>query len=161
MKIDFLKKRNSLKKENFSFNPNLYWKIAIFGAFLMIIFAGIFGYYLFSQINKESLSLELNSSGKTSLILCWMAAMAWTVIMRIGRTPEFWRANRCRISIPMAPMRRSPRRSGTSFPRNNWCAVINWKSSRRESGGCGWGSRRSSHLSTFARSQPGPTNLPR
>lgn len=54
-----------------------------------------------------------------------------------------------------------PTEEWNKLSRNNWRAAINWRPSRRESGGCGWGSRRNSRRSIFARSQPGPTNLPR
>jgi len=37
MKIELFKKENSLKKKNFQFNPNLYWRMALLGAFIITI----------------------------------------------------------------------------------------------------------------------------
>ncbi len=53
MKIKFFKKVNNFKKKDFDLNPNLYWKIALGGAFLAIIFSVFFGYSFFMQINND------------------------------------------------------------------------------------------------------------
>jgi len=63
MKINFLKKKNNFKKKDFVFNPNLYWKITIFGIFILMILSFFFGYYLFKQTNQE-IVLQLTDNGE-------------------------------------------------------------------------------------------------
>ena len=54
MKIKFFKKRNSFKRKSFTLNPNLYWKLAVFSTFVIIITSFFFGYYMFKNINTDS-----------------------------------------------------------------------------------------------------------
>ncbi|MEI6280623.1 MAG: hypothetical protein WCP17_01320 [bacterium] len=66
MRIKFFNRRNSFKKKGFVFNPNFYWRIAIFVAILGVIFSFFFGYSLFKQINQESVvSSTANESAQT------------------------------------------------------------------------------------------------
>ena len=56
MKINFLKfkKEKHFEKENFKINPNIFWRI-ILGVFLLLVLAvSFFGFYLFTQSNKEA-----------------------------------------------------------------------------------------------------------
>ena len=68
MKIKFLKKQNNFKKKDFTLNPNLFWKIAVFGTFVLIILAAFFGYYLFGQINKEYALSTVGNSGQVPTV---------------------------------------------------------------------------------------------
>jgi lipid-A-disaccharide synthase-like uncharacterized protein len=68
MNIEFFKKRNNFKKKNFSLNPNLYWKLAVFGGLLMALLAFFFGYYLLNQINTEPVSLNTNNEGQAGMV---------------------------------------------------------------------------------------------
>lgn len=67
MKINFSKKENSLKKKDFTFHPNFYWKIILLCAFVIILFSFLFGYYLFMQTNQESV-LPATNGGEVSLV---------------------------------------------------------------------------------------------
>jgi hypothetical protein len=55
MKINFLKfkKEKVFKKENFDINVNFYWKILLYISLAFIVFAFVFGSYLFLTINKD------------------------------------------------------------------------------------------------------------
>jgi hypothetical protein len=53
MKINFFKKENKFKKENFRLNFNFYWELAIFITFILMLVSLSFGYYVFKQINQE------------------------------------------------------------------------------------------------------------
>ncbi|MFA6077083.1 MAG: hypothetical protein WC735_03345 [Candidatus Paceibacterota bacterium] len=55
MKIKFLKKEKSFKKkkENLLLNINFYWQLAVLFIFVVILLSSFFGYYLFTQTNKE------------------------------------------------------------------------------------------------------------
>lgn len=63
MKIQLFKKEKNFKKKNFQLNPNLYWKIAVFGALIIMILSFFFGYSLFAQINKEPVATGGNGNG--------------------------------------------------------------------------------------------------
>jgi hypothetical protein len=54
MKMEFFKKRNSFKKKNFQFNPNLFWKLALGGSLILILGSFFFSYRLLMKINEES-----------------------------------------------------------------------------------------------------------
>ncbi len=60
MKIKLFKKENNFKKKDFILNFNFYWKIAVFGAFVLILLSFFFGYRLFNQINEESILSSIN-----------------------------------------------------------------------------------------------------
>ncbi len=64
MKIDFLKKNNSFKKKNFSFNPSLYWRFALVVVFSLLVIACIFGYSLFVGTDQESIQPALSDGSK-------------------------------------------------------------------------------------------------
>ena len=68
MKIQFIKKENSFKKKNFVFHPDLYWELAIFIAFIMIILSFFFGYYLFTQINQEPAPSDNNAGAQVPTV---------------------------------------------------------------------------------------------
>ncbi|OGI68840.1 hypothetical protein A3A05_02455 [Candidatus Nomurabacteria bacterium RIFCSPLOWO2_01_FULL_41_12] len=61
--IKFFKKEKSFKKKSLSLNLNLYWKLAIYFVFAMILLSGFYGFYLFTQINKESI-ITLSGGGQ-------------------------------------------------------------------------------------------------
>lgn len=54
MKFQLPKIKKHFKKEGSSIKPDLYWKIILNLAFVLIILFCIFGFYNFSRINKES-----------------------------------------------------------------------------------------------------------
>jgi hypothetical protein len=54
MKIKIFKKEKNFKKKDFRLNPNLFWKLALFGALAIIIFSFFFGLSLFNRINDDS-----------------------------------------------------------------------------------------------------------
>ena len=68
MKIKIFKKENNFKKKNFDFNPNFYWKLALFITFIVIILAIFFGYNLFRQINKEPILPAMNTIGQVPIV---------------------------------------------------------------------------------------------
>lgn len=68
MKIKFFKKEKSFKKKESTFNLNLYWEIALFGASIMILSSFFFGYILFTQTNQDSASLNNNISGQVPTV---------------------------------------------------------------------------------------------
>ena len=68
MKIEFFKKQNNFKKKDFTPNPGLYWKIAVFGTFFLITLVALFGYYLFAQINQEFVLPATNESGQVPTV---------------------------------------------------------------------------------------------
>jgi hypothetical protein len=49
----FLKKQKKFEKKDFMLDAFFYWKLAVLGAFLMIILFFFFGFYLFTKINRE------------------------------------------------------------------------------------------------------------
>jgi hypothetical protein len=68
MKIEFFKKRNNFKKKKSDFNPNFYWELSIFTAFVIMIASFFFGYYLFTQINQEPTSSTINTDGQVPTV---------------------------------------------------------------------------------------------
>jgi len=68
MKIKLFKKENNFKKKNFQLNPNLYWKIAVGGAFVVILLSFFFGYRLFMRINQESVLPVANEGGQIPMV---------------------------------------------------------------------------------------------
>lgn len=68
MKINFFTKSNNFKKKDFNFNTSFYWKLALFGGFIIIILSFFFGYNLFVQINQETPSLDVNVGGQSPLV---------------------------------------------------------------------------------------------
>ncbi len=54
IKFDFLNKKVNLKKKDFFLNPNLFWEMAIFMGFILIIVFSAFGYFIFVNTGKES-----------------------------------------------------------------------------------------------------------
>ncbi len=68
MKLDFLKKKNNLKRKDFSFNPALYWEIIFFIGFILVVLASFSGYQLFLDINQESVPQTASTSSKISTV---------------------------------------------------------------------------------------------
>ena len=62
MEIKFFKKQKSFKKHASGLKPSFFWKLIVYLAFILIIGSFVFGYYLFTQINKESVLPEVSSS---------------------------------------------------------------------------------------------------
>ncbi|KKR67950.1 MAG: hypothetical protein UU10_C0033G0010 [Parcubacteria group bacterium GW2011_GWF1_40_6] len=71
MKIEFsklFKKEKNFKKKDFVLDALFYWKLAVGGAFVLIIASFIFGYLLFSKINTEPDLLNLNETEQIPII---------------------------------------------------------------------------------------------
>jgi len=70
MQIKFFKKEKNFTKEEDSLwlHINLYWGLAVLFMFLGVIFAFWFGYNLFTKINKESITLPINTSSQIETI---------------------------------------------------------------------------------------------
>ncbi len=51
--LDFLKRKKVFKKENLQPNLNLYWMIIFFLGFVVTLFVGFFGWYVFKDLNLE------------------------------------------------------------------------------------------------------------
>lgn len=68
MKIDFFKKEKSFKKKDFSFHPNLYWRIVAISAIIIILSTFLFSYRLFRQINQESILPLANVDGQLPIV---------------------------------------------------------------------------------------------
>ena len=68
MKIQLFKKQNNFKKKDFILNFNLYWKVAVSIAFILILTSFVFGFRLFLQINEEFSMLETDGSTQNRLI---------------------------------------------------------------------------------------------
>ena len=56
--IKFSKPKKSFKKHGLLFAPEFYWEIIIYSVFTLAIASFIFGYYFFTQINKETVPTE-------------------------------------------------------------------------------------------------------
>ncbi len=68
MEIKFLKNKNNLKKARVHIDPFPYWVIA-FSTFAAITLLGlVFGFYLFTKINKEFAALDPESKTPTETI---------------------------------------------------------------------------------------------
>jgi len=68
VKIDFFKKEKSFKKKDFTFRPNLFWRIVLLGAVILILLSSVFGYCLFRQINQESVLPSANGDRQSPII---------------------------------------------------------------------------------------------
>jgi len=68
MKIDFLKKRNNFNKRKSSINPSLYWKLIILITFIAIVLASVFGYYLFTKINQETVLPTVSDTNQVGTV---------------------------------------------------------------------------------------------
>jgi len=68
MKINFFKKENNFEKKDFTFRPNFYWRIILFGTTIILFLSFIFSYHLFKQINQESVLLPTNEDGQSGTI---------------------------------------------------------------------------------------------
>lgn len=70
MKINFLKfkKEKVFKKENFDINVNFYWKILLYISLAFIVFAFVFGSYLFLTINKDFILPDIQKSRQVEKI---------------------------------------------------------------------------------------------
>ena len=67
MKIQFFKTEKHFKKSDSQINPDIYWRVVLYVVGLLIIFFFIFGFFLFTGLNKTedvSFSPE-NSSAQT------------------------------------------------------------------------------------------------
>ena len=60
MKIDFLKRKKTFRKNKIQPNPNFYWTIIFSIAIILMVLAFIFSFYLFVKINKEETLIPLN-----------------------------------------------------------------------------------------------------
>lgn len=69
MKIKLFKKEKSFKKkkESLWLDINFYWKLAILFMFLAIALSCVFGYYFFTQTNKEFVISSNTSSGRAEI----------------------------------------------------------------------------------------------
>ncbi|MEI7810042.1 MAG: hypothetical protein WCI41_00585, partial [bacterium] len=63
-KIFNLKK--SFVKKDYNYNIALYWRIIVFVFFVVIIISFIYGFLVFTEINKDSGSPEVNNVDKAS-----------------------------------------------------------------------------------------------
>ncbi|MFZ1020104.1 MAG: hypothetical protein WAN61_03935 [Minisyncoccia bacterium] len=61
MKINFLKKKNSFQKKNFTFNASLYWKLILLGALAIMLGSFFYGYHLFKEVDQDSVLLVVNT----------------------------------------------------------------------------------------------------
>ena len=62
MKLQFLKKKKKIKKENFKIDAGFYWNIILLLAFILIICAFVFGFFVFQKINKgEEIVTDISS----------------------------------------------------------------------------------------------------
>lgn len=52
MQIKIFKIKKSFKKGGIHINPDIYWGLSLFIAFIVVLFSVIFGFYLFKKINK-------------------------------------------------------------------------------------------------------------
>ena len=70
MKIKFFKKEKNFKKakESLQSNINFYWRLIVFFMFIATLLSFFFGYYLFMQINKESVLPASSDSGKAEKV---------------------------------------------------------------------------------------------
>ena len=67
MQIKFFKIKKSFKKHGLAFKPDFYWQLIVFAVFILILASFIFGYYLFMQINQESI-LSVGSGGRQETV---------------------------------------------------------------------------------------------
>ncbi len=61
MKLNFLKKfkiEHKIKKESFDIKADIYWKFILAFSLVLILASFVFGYYLFTSIDKENKSLN-------------------------------------------------------------------------------------------------------
>lgn len=68
MKINFLKKENSLQKKSFIYYIKLCWKISVLIVLIFSFSFFVFGYYLFTSINKEVVVSVNDVVGLNSLV---------------------------------------------------------------------------------------------
>lgn len=71
MKIELsklFKKEKKFKKKDFVFNAYFYWKLAVLGAFFLMILSFVFGYYLFTKINQEPDLSEFSVGGQVPTV---------------------------------------------------------------------------------------------
>jgi len=67
MQIKFFKIKKSFKKHGLTFKPDFYWQLIVLTVFILVLASFLFGYYLFMQINKESV-LSIESIGRQETI---------------------------------------------------------------------------------------------
>ncbi len=65
MEIKFLKIKKNFRKENPKINPEIYWKVVIILAFLLMIASFIFAYNLFVETNKDDFQAIENNNVQT------------------------------------------------------------------------------------------------
>lgn len=63
MRIEIFKNKEHPEKESFPKNPDFYWELMLFAAFIIIISSFIFGFYLFYKINRDPLFKNENAGG--------------------------------------------------------------------------------------------------
>lgn len=68
MKLNFFKKEKSFQKKSFIFYIKLYWDVAILVVFIFVLSFSIFGYYLFTNINKEMIMPTSDVAGQNNLV---------------------------------------------------------------------------------------------
>lgn len=54
--INLFKTKKNFKKKHLELNPGFYWKLIIGVTFVLIFFSFLFGYYVFSEVKKDSIS---------------------------------------------------------------------------------------------------------
>ena len=68
MKIKIFKKENDFNKKDFTFNPNLYWKLVLLVTFMLMVLSFFFGRYLFEQVNQVSSTPQANDNGQVPTV---------------------------------------------------------------------------------------------
>ena len=68
MKIKLFKKKKKFRKASLHLNPLLFWKLAILLILTVGVFASVFGYNLFKQINKEVVVSVSEDSSKVETV---------------------------------------------------------------------------------------------
>ena len=68
MKINILKKRNSFKKKSYTPSASFYWRITILCTFIIILSSFCFGYYVFTQTEKELVLPATKDSGQVPTV---------------------------------------------------------------------------------------------
>ncbi len=64
MQIKFFKIKKSFKKHDLAFSSDFYWQLIVFIAVILILTSFAFGYYLFVQVDKETVISVDDTSGQ-------------------------------------------------------------------------------------------------
>ena len=68
MKIKLLKKKETFRKKNLEIDASFYWKIILYTGFLLMILSALFGWYIFSQVNKDPDTLTNITLGQVGTV---------------------------------------------------------------------------------------------